>query len=267
MNKLPVFASNLKCWRILNNLVFGQKLICPSCSNSLVENYQGQYLWCRFCRRKFRPTAHKGSWLYGMKLKPRQLFILLWCWQNRKSPDTARLLARVSYTTVSRWYSRFRANLPDSGEAVLAEVVVSDESYFGKLRSKQDQIIVAGAIALDNQLKLQAIANRSAAVLTSFVSEAVKEGALVITDQWWGYEEIELSGYSHEAWNHSLGRLAGTNPIERVWSSLKRYLRKLYGCVPTKYLDVILKEWEARHNFPELFKSPQNYLAMSLVPC
>ncbi|MBI2592008.1 hypothetical protein HYW36_00855 [Candidatus Saccharibacteria bacterium] len=93
--------------------------------------------------------------------------------QNRKSPDTARLLARVSYTTVARWYSRFRTNLPSSAKAVLAEVVISDESYFGKLRSKQDQVIVAGAIALDNQLKLQAIANRSAEVLTSFVSEAV----------------------------------------------------------------------------------------------
>lgn len=267
MNKLPVFASNLKCWRILNNLVFGEELTCPSCSAAMQANYQSHYLWCRFCRKKFRPTAHKSSWLYGMKLKPRQLFILLWCWQNRKSPDTARLLSRVSYTTVARWYSRFRRNLPSSVKAVLAEVVVSDESYFGKLRSKQDQIIVAGAIALDNQLRLQAVANRSADVLTGFVAEAVKEGALVITDQWWGYEEIELSGYSHEAWNHSLGRYAGTNPIEKVWSALKRYLRKLYGCVPTKYLDVILKEWEARHNFPKLFENPTNYLAMSLVPC
>ncbi|MBI2592007.1 transposase [Candidatus Saccharibacteria bacterium] len=94
-----------------------------------------------------------------------------------------------------------------------------------------------------------------------------KEGALVVTDAWWGYEKLEFYGDSHESWNHSLGRYAGTNPVEKVWSALKRYLRKLYGCVPTKYLDVILKEWEARHNFPELLKSPQNYLAMSLVPC
>ncbi len=267
MSKLPKFAGNKKCWQTINNLVFGKELSCPVCSRAMTENYRRKYLWCGHCRRKYRSTAYQGSWLYGMKLRPAQLFILLWCWQQRKSPDTARLLARVSYTTVSRWYNRFRHNLPDSAEAVLAEVVVSDESYFGKLRSKQDQIIVAGAIALDNQLRLQAVANRSADVLTGFVSEAVKEGSLVVTDSWWGYEELELHGYSHEAWNHSLGRYAGTNPVEKVWSALKRYLRKLYGCVPTKYLNLILKEWEARHNFPSLFADPKNYLAMSLVPC
>lgn len=267
MNKLPVFASNKKCWRIINNLVFGEHLACPECHRSLQPNYKSKYLWCGDCRRKYRPTAQRASWLYGTKLKPRQLFILLWCWQNRKSPDTARLLAHVSYTTVARWYSRFRYKLPESAAIVLEQVATSDESYFGKLRSKQDQIIVAGAIALDNQLRLQAVANRSVETLTSFVSEAVKEGALVVTDSWWGYEELELYGYSHEAWNHSLGWLAGTNPIEKVWSSLKRYLRKLYGCVPTKYLGLILKEWEARHNFPKLFENQTNYLQATLVPC
>lgn len=267
MSKLPKFASNLKCWRIINNLVFGPEVTCPVCRRQLAENYQRRYLWCKACRKKYRPTAFKGSWLYGMKLSFKQLLVLLWCWQNKKSPDTARLLARVSYTAVGRWYSRFRDNLPDSAEVVLEQVATSDEAFFGRLRSKQDQIIVSGAIALDNQLRLQAVANRSAEVLSRFVRETVSEGALVITDSWWGYEELELYGYSHESWNHSRGQYAGTNQIERVWSALKRYLRKLYGCLPTKYLHLILKEWEARHNFPALFKNPQNYLAMTFVPC
>lgn len=30
--------------------------------------------------------------------------------------------------------------------------------------------------------------------------------------------------------------------IECIWSALKRHLRKLYGCVPTKYLQAILTE-------------------------
>lgn len=102
MNKLPVFASNKKCWRIINNLVFGEHLACPDCQRSLKPNYKSKYLWCGHCRKKYRATAYKGSWLYDMKLKPAQLFILSWCWQNRKSPDTTRLLAHVSYTTVCR---------------------------------------------------------------------------------------------------------------------------------------------------------------------
>lgn len=267
MSKLPTFASNLKCWQVLNDLVFGERLVCPICSDHLSAVYVRRYLWCSYCRRKYRATAWRSSWLYGMKLSHRQLFILLWCWQNRKSPDTARLLASVSYTTVDRWYGRFRQNLPASREVQLVAAAASDESYFGKLKSKQDQIIVAGVLAVNEQLRLQVVTSRNAETLSRFIRDTVKEGALVITDQWWGYEELELHGYSHESWNHSRGRYAGTNQIERVWSALKRYLRKLYGCVPTKYLGLILKEWEARHNFPVLFNNPIDYLQATLVPC
>lgn len=267
MSKLPKFASNLKYWRILNNLVFGLEVPCPVCSLGLSENYHRRYLWCSSCRKKYRPTAYQGSWLYGMKLSPRQLFILLWAWQNRKSPDTARLLAGVSYVSVQRWYERFRVQLPRSDEIRLSELVAADESFFGRQRSKQGQEIVAGVISHLNQLRLVSVAQRDTETLSDFICETVKQGALVLTDEWRGYNELELWGYSREAWNHSRGRLAGTNQIERVWSAIKRYLRKLYGCIPTKNLGLILKEWEARHNFPWLFTNQTNYLAMSLVPC
>lgn len=264
MFKLPKFASNLKYWRILNKLVFSDSVSCPACNQLLAENYRRQYLWCNICRKKYRPTAYKSSWLYGMKLKPRQLFVLLWCWQNRKSPDTTRLMAGVSYTTVQRWYERFRTKLPRSDEVRLSELVAADESFFGKLRSKQEQTIVAGVISHLNELRLLPVKRRDVDTLSDFICETVKEGALVLTDEWGGYNELTLWGYGREAWNHSRGRYAGTNQIERVWSVIKRYLRKLYGCIPTKNLNLILKEWEARHNFPTLFNNPETYLATCL---
>jgi transposase-like protein len=266
MSKLPVFYSNKKYWQILNKLMFTEHVICPSCGIQLQANYQSGYLWCKSCRKKYRPTAHKSSWLYGCKLKPRQLFILLWCWQNRKSPDTTRLMASVSYTSVQRWYERFRTQLPRSDEVRLSELVAADESFFGRLRSKQDQEIVAGVISHLNQLRLITVAHRDTETLSEFICDTVMEGAVVCTDEWRGYNELGFWGYGHESWNHSRGRLAGTNQIERVWSAMKRYLRKLYGCMPTKNLNLILKEWEARHNFPELFTNQENYLQAMLVP-
>lgn len=267
MYKLPKFASNLKYWRILNNLIFGPEVSCPGCRSELTENYRLGYLWCKNCRKKYRPTAYKSSWLYGMKLKPKQLFILLWAWQNKKSPDTARLLAQVSYVTVQRWYERFRTKLPKSDEIRLSELVAADESFFGKLKSKQYQEIVLGVISRLNQLRLVTTERRDTETLSEFICDTVVEGAIVCTDEWRGYNELSFWGYGHEAWNHSRGRLAGTNQIERVWSAMKRYLRKLYGCVPTKNLNLILKEWEARHNFPELFNNQEAYLKATLVPC
>jgi transposase-like protein len=144
--------------------------------------------------------------------------------------------------------------------------VAADESFFGRLRSKQGQQIVAGVISHLNELRLITVEQRDSQTLSDFICETVESGALVLTDEWKGYNELELWGYGREAWNHSQGRLAGTNQIERVWSAIKRYLKKLYGCIPTKNLDLILKEWEARHNFPMLFKNQLNYLQATVVP-
>lgn len=253
---------------ILNNLVFGAERQCPVCKQELRPRYVRKYLWCGVCRRKYRPTAYKGSWLYGMKLKPRQLFVLLWCWQNKKSPDTARLLSSVSYTTVRRWYARFREHLPDESAAILAGLVQIDESYLGKLKSRQPQTIVAGAIEPHTRrIALRVTNSRGQDALEQFVLDRIQLGTLVVSDKWYAYEELPLLGYGHKSWNHSAGQFAGTNQIEGLWSSIKRYLRKLYGCVPTKNLEIILSEWMARQNSPGLFASPTNYLRATVIPC
>lgn len=268
MSTLPEFASNLKYWRVLNRLVFGDGVSCPGCRLRLHENYHGGYLWCAPCRRKYRPTAYRGSWLYGTKLQPRQLFALLWAWQNKKSPDTARLLARVSYTTVERWYDRFRQQLPDAA-MMLGGLVQVDESYFGRLRSKQPQRIVVGAIEPDTRhIALRVTDSRGQNTLEQFVADYVRSGSLAVTDKWWAYEELPLLGYSHESWNHSVGQFAGTNQAEGVWSSAKRHARRLFGGrILTDYLEDLCREWVTRYNRPELFADPASFLQATLVPC
>lgn len=193
--------------------------------------------------------------------------MLIWCWQNKKSPDTTRLLAGVSYTTVQRWYERFRRYLPPD-DGLLEGLVQIDESYFGKQRSSQPQLIVVGAIEPDTRrVKLRITNSRSPEALEGFVVDTVRQQTLVVSDKWYAYQELPLLGYGHESWNHSLGHFAGINQIEGLWSSIKRYLRKLYGCVSTKRLESILNEWVVRQNSKELFASPENYLQATLVPC
>ena len=260
MSKLPKFASNKKYWLYLNRLAFGSGCQCPECGVSLQERYVRKYLWCRICRKKFRATAHQSSWLYGMKLTPKQLVVLLWCWQQKKSPDTARLLAGVSYTTAARWYQRFREQVP-SATVTLQGVVQMDESYFGKQRSHQRQRIVTGAIEPDTRkVMLRITDSRSQEALEGFVLDYVKPGTLVLSDKWYAYQELPLLGYAHESHNHSVGDYGRTNQAEGIWSSMKRYLRKLYGNVPTKQLDLICREWMARQNQPSWFASPENFL-------
>ena len=73
MSTIPKFASNKKYWQILNKLVSGDEVLCPRCRASLQESYCNKYLWCKLCHKKYRPTSYRASWLYGMKLSPRQL--------------------------------------------------------------------------------------------------------------------------------------------------------------------------------------------------
>lgn len=283
MSNIPKFYSNKKYWMQLNRLVFGEDILCPGCKCALQENYLNRYLWCKACRKKYRPTSYRSSWLYGTKLSARQIFILIWCWQNRKSTETAMLLSQTSYPTVARWQDRFRKHIPDT-TPLLEELVQVDESYFSKFKSKQPTKIVVGAIApksstgsFGGKLALRITGTPGASntgegrgkdVLEKFIQDTVKPGSLVVTDKWYAYDELFLLGYEHESHNHSKGDYANTNGAERIWSIAKRHMRKLYGQrILTHQLEDLCIEWMARANAPALFTSPLAFLRFTLVPC
>jgi transposase-like protein len=124
---------------------------------------------------------------------------------------------------------------------------------------------VVGAIERDTKrLKLRIIPDTEQDSLEKFLEDNVERDSLVVTDCHMGYNDIEWLGFCHESWNHSQGHFAGANHIEQNWSAMKRYLRKLYGCIPTRDLQLILNEWMARHNTPELFISPSDYLRATI---
>jgi hypothetical protein len=155
---------------------------------------------------------------------------------------------------------------------LLEQLVKADESYFGKARSKQAQLIVTGAVEPHTGRRALRItgtshAGRNRDVLERFICDSVKPGAMVVTDKWYGYSELPLLGYGHESHNHSVGDYADTNHAENMWSVGKRHMRKLYGGrLLTKYLEAFCREWMARANQPELFHSPTDYLRLTLVP-
>lgn len=248
--------SEARCKRLVLKVVSGHDR-CRACQGKLT--FRREYGWCACCRTKVRPKA--ATWFRGSNLRYRQLLLLLWCWQHRQSPGTAKLLAGVSYTTVARWYWRFRALIPrQEHAALLSGIVEVDESWFGRKRFG-GQTIVMGAIERDTgKLALATIPDTEQDSLEAFLEQRVARGSLVVTDCAAGYQQIDWLGFSHESWNHSKGHFAGTNHIEGNWSAMKRHLRKLYGCVPTAKLQLICNEWMARHNNLRLFASPAAYL-------
>jgi hypothetical protein len=197
--------------------------------------------------------------------------MLAHCFISRQSPGSVINATNLSYPTIARWYRLFRQHLPPDPVAKLADIVEVDEAYFGK-RRYGNQVIVIGAIERlidpvtnSRRLKLQVIPDTEQDSLEKFLEDNVRRGSLVVTDCHMGYSDIEWLGYSHEYWNHSKGHFAGTNHIEQNWSAMKRYMRKLYGSIPTTELELIMREWVIRHNKPEIFTSPEVFLGV-VVP-
>jgi transposase-like protein len=251
--------SEARCKRYIQTQLVGNDR-CPTCKRTL--SFKREYGWCKACRTKVRPKA--ATWFRGSKLRYRQVFLLLHCWQQRQSPGSARLATGLSYTTIHRWYWRFRALVPKDGTPLLNGIVEVDEAWFGKKKFGGQTIVMGGIERDTKRLKLAIIPDTEQDSLEGFLEANITRDSLVVTDCGAGYRDIGFLGFGHEAWNHSAGHFAGTNHIESTWSALKRYLRKLYGCIPTDKLQLILNEWMARHNNLRLFASPQSYLTLTL---
>lgn len=265
MSSLALHAvpGEARCKRILQTLLVGSDH-CHACDGMLSFKRTVTYGWCRHCRVKVRPKA--ATWFRGSKLKYRTIFALLSCWQARLSPGAARAATGLSYTTIARWYARFREQLPPDGGELLSGVVAVDEAWFGKKRHG-GQTIVMGGIEVDTRrLRLQVIPDTDQDSIELFLQAWVGRGSHLITDAAASYNGVEWLGYSREAYNHSIGHFGQSNHIECIWSAMKRHLRKLYGCVSTAHIHTFLREWEARHNQRSLFESPLNYLKATVVP-
>lgn len=258
MTSLTNIPGEARCKQLVYRLLTTQTT-CVSCAGKL--SWKREYGWCKLCRTKVRPKA--ATWFRGSKLSYRQMFTLIWCWQQQQSPRTVCLVAGISYTTVARWYKRFRVQLPATAPT-LSGLVEVDESFFGRQRYGH-QTMVVGAIERDSRkLRLQIIEDRAQDTLELFLTSSIARSSLILTDAFAGYHDLEFYGYSHERCNHSNGHFGPTNNIENMWGVMKRHMRKLYGCVPTKELQAHLTEWMARQNQPSWFVSPQAYLKVTL---
>ena len=255
MTSLAEIPGEARSHRYIYKLMFSTDR-CSCCEGKLL--FRKSYTWCRACRTK--TSAKAVSWLRGSNLSHRKILQLIWCWQAKKSPGFAKDALHLSYPTIARWYGRLRAHLPPDTPDKLSGLVEIDESFFGKKKYGGQTIVVGAIEPTTRRIKLQIIDNRDQDTLEEFSELNIAKNTQVMTDLHGGYADLHSLGYEHLRFNHSKGEYTHTNQIENLWGVIKRYMRKLYGCIPTKHLQSILDEWTARQNRPSLFCSPQDYL-------
>lgn len=250
-----------KCQNIVEEIILGEGRPCPYCKNELQAG--STYLWCPSCRKKIRPKAF--TWLRGSKVTYRNLFLLLIGWLTNAPPGPVKNLTGISYTTTCRWYSRFRLHLPRD-KTLLNGIVEVDESFWGKRKYGNQKIVIGVIDRRKNEVRLEEIPDREQHSLECFLVATVHPESMVHSDCNPGYFDLKWYGYGSTLHNHSKGHFSGTNRIENVWSVGKRQMVRLYGRMQSRKLQEFIQEWEARWNYPNLFKCPVEYLKVTLVP-
>ena len=262
MKSIADIPNNYVCHVKLYKLVWGD-LCCKECNHGRIR-IKRNYEYCPHCRRKF--SVKSETIFRCSKLSYQQIWFLIRCWQDCFSIGETKRITNLSYFTIRKWFKRLRQALPPDQSTQLATIVEVDESFFGKRRYGHQHCVI-GAIERfrtgdKRRIKLTIIPDRERETLESFIEQNVRSGSHIATDCLWSYNELELLGYTHEFCNHSKYHFGPTNLIEGLWSNMKRHLRRVHGTLSftAPELQAILKEYECRHNQPDLFYTVDNYL-------
>lgn len=258
MNSLTELPDEFHCHRNFYKDIWGD-LTCKHCGRAGIK-FRKNYEYCPHCKRKSSVKADTTLFRH-CNLNFRQITALIWCWQHKCSIGEIINIVGIKYPTIERWLKRFRKALPDA-EDLLEDESEVDGSYFGRRKFGSQKLVIGAINPKTNQVRLKIIPRRSRDCAEEFIKQTIKTGSIVVTDGYKGYNELPLLGYRWSSCNHSAGVFGPTNHIEAFWSKIKRALRYIYRDLTfsLKSLELILKEYENRHNRPDLFYNVDSYL-------
>ena len=256
LNQIP---SEAQIKKQLRKIIFGKNPHCPHCHSRQIYSSENRYR-CRKCRKPF--SLLTGTWLSGMKLNLRTFYALLWCWTQKIPVQQTHKLCHISEVSIYGWFRQFRLHLPVF-EPILEGRVQMDEAYFkglSLLLAKQ-----VGSRKLAHQVILKNSVDRGEAA--RFLFEWIKprttlqtDGAFIYKtiDQWWQV--------NHKADIHKRFEFGLTSEIEGMFGNLRTFIRRMYHHVTPEHLPEYVSEFCIRFSSPEIFSSPNDYLAVSLKP-
>jgi transposase-like protein len=261
MQSIAEGLSETKIRAQIRGVLFKSRVTCPRCRRRYSYKVSSRY-FCGKCRLKF---SLKSCLVFkGSRLPFTKLWQLAECWLGRLSISQSAFVCGLSEPTVRRWHRRFSALVP-AELAQLSGVVEVDESFIGRRKHGNQQIVIGGIERSSGRIALSCIPDRESGSTDAFLLRHVRRTSLVWTDSLPSYDHIgEFFGYGHERCNHSLGVFGPTNRIENVWMRLRRFIRKTVTRSWRAHLPRIIREFQARVNHPEAFKSPLSFLAFAV---
>jgi transposase-like protein len=274
-NMLEVLNTDTVCREYLENILWKGTPVCPHCG-CLNENhyklktkgeFKGLYK-CRDCRERFTVTV--GTMFENSHISLRKWFIAIYIFSAHKKGVSSHQLARdLGITQKTAWFmlSRIRFTFKVEGieENQEGEFQI-DESFFGgknknrhkdkkiensQGRSVKDKTPVMGILNDEGKVHLEVVPNTKAETLKPIIEKMVKDGSIVITDEWSAYIGLSKK-YSHVVLNHQKDEYVRNgfhnNGIENFWSLFKRGIYGIYHSASSKHLHRYCSEFSFRYN-------------------
>jgi transposase-like protein len=189
------------------------------------------------CKQKI--SLLKNSLFYRHRIPCCKILELAYLWLCGMKVTAAVTFTRLSKVTIGSYYNMFRdlisVSLDDEDQQIGGEgmIVEIDETKMGKRKYNRghrvEGVWVVGGVERtpERRVFLVAVENRNAETMRDIITRHVREGSIIHTDMWRGYNWIDnAEEYQHYTVNHSIHFRdpqtgVHTNTIEGTWNGLK----------------------------------------------
>ena len=256
------FCDDKACRGYLYKLKWPDGFICPRCGNIKFWWTSKNKLHCTACGHQTSVTV--GTILENTK-KPltlwfRAIFLTAFQKSGINAVNLQNMLGLGSYTTAWSWLQKIRRSMVrENREKLGAETkeIQVDEAYIGgkkegkRGRGAAGKTPVAVAVEINNpkgigRVRMNVINNCGAYELSAFLMENVETGTVVLSDNWRGYNLIELAGFTRDIVEDVKKDL---KCVHLVISLFKRWvLGTLQGGIGKKHLQYYIDEFVFRFN-------------------
>lgn len=259
------FGTDALCRDYLCRLRWPDGYRCSRCGHDQAWRMSAGLFKCKSCG--YRGSVTAGTIFQDTHVALRVWFRAIWWVMSQKNGASALGLQQAlgigSYRTAWAMLHKLRRAMVRPGRDLLSGRVEVDETFVGGeeegARGRQTfrKALVVVAAEEDGpgigRIRLQRVADATAASLIPFVIDSVVSGSVVHTDGWSGYLDLEAKGYGHERTPlRGKGTAAATELLPRIHlvaSLLKRWLLGTHqGAVSNDYLDYYLDEFTFRFN-------------------
>jgi len=265
---LEQFKDEVSCRNYLFEMRWPNGFICPKCKSNVKHWLTAKnMIHCGICGHQASLTA--GTIFHGTR-KPLLLwFHIMWWVAAQKTGVSASnmmdFMGFGSYKTVWTWLQKLRRAMLRPGRDKLSGIIEVDETYIGRTeigmgkQGKDAETKVLVVIATEcigkkiGRVRFKCIKEATPENLIPFITNNVKPGSTVITDDRIGYKSLrQTNDYKHKIKNRSKSKKDSPELLPHIYlvdSLVKRWLHGTHqGKVSPKYLPYYLDEFAFRFN-------------------